>query len=676
MAPDPEEYQIAWQTAGLARNTNASNMAGRVSAQHWFCKVAAHLLQAAGVDYLVTYCQMNQFFWITGNFGDCTVVSVAWTSTGVEKVYVEECIRAALDADTLPLPYTAHSWADVCAVAANALRVLAVPRPNVVVAAHVRQLQLLGGAGGVQAAFNGAAAARDTAEYLEGLLCSSVLAVTDGQQVLAEMEAYFAVHNGNGIGRTLVANRDLAGGSYATVASELLAAADQYTKSGGLLATKPLIVQQTKVLIFMSNTRAKPPIFSLPEPTLAAVLQHQIYRLELTPFATHFATGWRWYNNFRAALPGASDADAQIHIGSWLSSISPSADVTAISIAGLHGKVGDALPAVAALAAPSLAQRAKEVERVLVGDAAQSRDDPSAPKTSILHADAGYQALLRALRPFDTEPLDHLGACLVMLQHAGSSYGRALLCVTGSAEKFAKADPIWRRMHEARSYVTSALATSICLSAAGQRVPALTKCLEKATATKILGGFLGHGSGAEKLDVYADVILPVAAVEKPDGSGVVHVPTAHVFTSTQTFYKAVKVYRRVWIAVGEDVEAAAGYDGFFDNIRGLLERAEEFQPDSRARHTILYHVGKLVELATESRAQRKRAAQSGDLHAASDSCVWVAAGSDVESAYATAVAKADQLEQDALDQRHAAAHGAAGGPPPSMPKQRSRPQSR
>ena len=41
--------------------------------------------------------------------------------------------------------------------------------------------------------------------------------------------------------------------------------------------------------------------------------------------------------------------------------------------------------------------------------------DPAAPKTTILHADAGYQSLLLALRPFDTEPMDHLGACQVTL---------------------------------------------------------------------------------------------------------------------------------------------------------------------------------------------------------------------------------------------------------------------
>eukprot|EP00966_Prymnesium_polylepis_P019622 452406-Prymnesium_polylepis.1 len=150
---------------------------------------------------------------------------------------------------------------------------------------------------------------------------------------MAELEAYFSVAHDNGIGRTMVANRDMVGGAYATVASELLGAADQYTKSGGMLSSRPVLVQQTKVLIFMGTTRVKPPMFSLPASSLAAVLQHQIDRLDANPFASQFATGWRWYNHFRDALPNASNAEAQVHIGSWLAAISPSADVTAISIA-------------------------------------------------------------------------------------------------------------------------------------------------------------------------------------------------------------------------------------------------------------------------------------------------------------------------------------------------------
>ena len=82
-----------------------------------------------------------------------------------------------------------------------------------------------------------------------------------------------------------------------------------------------------------------------PASNLAAVLQHQIDRLDADPFPAQFATGWRWYQHFHAALPGASNAEAQIHIGSWLAAISPSARITPISVAGLHGKVGDALPA-------------------------------------------------------------------------------------------------------------------------------------------------------------------------------------------------------------------------------------------------------------------------------------------------------------------------------------------
>ena len=84
MAVAVERYKVEWVTPGLARYTNNSDMAGRVSASHWFAQVAAHLLRADGVNFQVTYAQMNILLWITGDFGDGSVANYPWTQVGVE----------------------------------------------------------------------------------------------------------------------------------------------------------------------------------------------------------------------------------------------------------------------------------------------------------------------------------------------------------------------------------------------------------------------------------------------------------------------------------------------------------------------------------------------------------------------------------------------------------------
>ena len=63
-----------------------------------------------------------------------------------------------------------------------------------------------------------------------------------------------------------------------------------------------------------------------------------------------------------------------------------------------------------------------------------------------------------------------------------------------------------------------------------------------------------------------------------------------------------------------------------------------------ARNAMLYRIARLVDLATEARAQRHRSTIAGALHAARDVAVWVADGSDVEKELKAAIDKADQLE--------------------------------
>ena len=83
------------------------------------------------------------------------------------------------------------------------------------------------------------------------------------------------------------------------------------------------------------------------------------------------------------------------------------------------------------------------------------------------------------------------------------------------------------------------MAVTICVSVAGVHLPALATCLSTTVADKILKGYLGHGQGSEKLDVYAEIVLAIARVEKPHDSSATDVPTAHTFTSSVTFDAAV-----------------------------------------------------------------------------------------------------------------------------------------
>ena len=94
MAVANEEFAIEWRTTGLARYTNASDMTGRVSHQHWFAVVARHLLQPDGPHFVVSYAQMNIVFWTVGDFGDGNVVDSRWTETGVELQFIQDVVEA------------------------------------------------------------------------------------------------------------------------------------------------------------------------------------------------------------------------------------------------------------------------------------------------------------------------------------------------------------------------------------------------------------------------------------------------------------------------------------------------------------------------------------------------------------------------------------------------------
>ena len=149
-----------------------------MSASHWFVKVGSHLLRPDGVHYQVTYAQLNILLWMTGDFGDGSVVNYPWTQVGVEVKYVEDVVRIALESGVLEAFTRPHEWSHLCHLLRRALLGCPAPRPNVVVAAHIRQLQLklqqVGG-GGALAAFVASAQDRARGEYLEHMNVRQVL---------------------------------------------------------------------------------------------------------------------------------------------------------------------------------------------------------------------------------------------------------------------------------------------------------------------------------------------------------------------------------------------------------------------------------------------------------------------------------------------------------------------
>ena len=100
---------------------------------------------------------------------------------------------------------------------------------------------------------------------------------------------------------------------------------------------------------------APAPMFVLPEPTQSGGYEYlatiSLKGSEL--FASQFAMGWRSYNGFCPALPGATYVQARTCIAGWLAA-AKLGSVDAVSVTGLHALVTEALPALKGLASASL----------------------------------------------------------------------------------------------------------------------------------------------------------------------------------------------------------------------------------------------------------------------------------------------------------------------------------
>jgi hypothetical protein len=168
-----------------------------------------------------------------------------------------------------------------------------------------------------------------------------------------------------------------------------------------------------------------------------------------------------------------------------------------------------------------------------------------------------------------------------------------------------------------------ALANLMCKLPNGSANSRVAQYFPAEVAVKLLSGQWGHGAVAGRVDLYNDFVLVIAKVRYPQGHDLPACAAGSVFTELRSFDEAADVYGTLGKALGERVEVAGGNRAFFALVRELLARTCKFPRMSIERNALAFRVQRLVEAATEDRANRRRSALSGALQVAADSDGWL-----------------------------------------------------
>jgi hypothetical protein len=250
-------------------------------------------------------------------------------------------------------------------------------------------------------------------------------------------------------------------------------------------------------------------------------------------FAAQFSVGWRAYRAFSTALPGANDVQARTYLAGWLAAAKLGA-VSEVSVTGLHALVTEALTALRGLTTVSLEGYAAEIGRVITGGRRADKDGYSDPN-ALLQA-TGYQQLRREAVPFDTSPVDGLGAAEELIGSTVCGFGRALM-LAASADKFTKVDSVWGRLYTCKAYAAQAVAKAVCVDAAGKPDAAIAARFPSQVALQILRGGLDHGptGSANDFDVFIVVVLHNDRQLRPLGSSLQPLPSDRVFVDENAY---------------------------------------------------------------------------------------------------------------------------------------------
>ena len=461
-----------------------------------------------------------------------------------------------------------------------------------------------------------------------------------------------------GSGRMVFTDREDRSNGFCMVCGTLLKQASAFASDPTLsTAASDAHVQAMHVVVMLEARLPRAPLFVLPQPTKASCLQFMVaLNMEAGARFTHFfQVGWRRYSGFQQTLAayGCSDGDALTYIVRWMSAFDSSAGLAEIPVAGLNDAVAKALAGIGALSAPTVEQAVSEVARLL----AHSRDKDGDKKVDadVLHASAAYLSLAKEMRFYDVQPIDGLAACTALISTTLCNFGRALL-LDASGTKFGSHDDMWRRLHGAKPWAVQALANLMCKLPNGSANSRVAQHFPAELAVKLLSGQWGHGAVAGRVDLYNDFVLVIAKVRYPQGHDLPACAAGSVFTELRSFDETADVYFTLGKALGENIEVAGGNRAFFALVRELLARTCKFARVSIERNALAFRVQRLVEAATEDRANRRRSALSGALQAAADSDVWVEAGSGVEGMINELKILLDKYEDEALNAANAVTH--------------------
>ena len=670
MALAAERYSFAFETRGTSRAVNLSSMMIVLDGNHWLVGVAQHLLRASGRMFHMQYAVYGALCWAVSDWKTVApgLLDSKLAEVSFEAEFLGEIIKQLLT-DGLLGSARQDTWAMVAQSLRSATRLMSVAAASLCVptSATLRTLQV----GGEQGAAVLAGAALDPAigAWFEATTIRMGVDAEHGSAVLAVLELLLGPEGSPG--RFHVATRNDESTGLAGMLAEVLRTADAIANLHNSLHLRSSTVQASRIMVALKSSMAPAPMYVLPEPTQSGGYEY-LSTIGLRGgelFSAQFFVGWRAYGGFTTALPGATDVQARTYIAGWLASSKLGA-VDEVSVTGLHALVTEALPALRGLTAVSLENYAAEISRVIIGGRRSDKDGYSDPN-ALLQA-TGYQLLRREAVPFDTSPVDGLGAAEALIKNAFCGFGRALLLAT-SADKFTKIDPVWGRLYTCKAYAPQAVAKAVCVDASGKPDASIAARFPAQVALQILKGGLDHGpaGSTHDFDVFSLVVLHNDRQLRPMGSSLVPLPPNRVFVDEKAYYEAVAALRLCWSAIGEDCTAAGGFDDFFGNkskgVEHLLVRAWRFPEGSMERSSLLVMLDSLIALATQSRGTRRRAALAGALHAEHDAPIWMEMGSDVEEAFKAVTEELKRLEKEASKLMNAMRYSGFAPPPSGMP---------